>query len=193
MKFLSSVSILILGSFFNLLFAQTTGRGCNLGSSVATEYLGMATYNGNADKKVYVYSSSPSAIIEIVFGQGYSGYRCGYINIYDGGARWDSATQQSIPYQAVNEIINNYANDESHRCVTALSLSQNFDSGQGGEGFEADYSYNNPAYYSNNDPSYPCNAPPNNLPVDQNVIFMLLPLGFFGFLKVRQKSENQLV
>lgn len=46
------------------------GRGCDLGSSVAIQYLGMATYNGHANQKIYVYSASPSTIIGIVFGRG---------------------------------------------------------------------------------------------------------------------------
>jgi len=32
----------------------------------------------------------------------------------------------------------------------------------------------------------PCDPSTNNLPLDQSIIFMLLPLGFFGFWKVRQ-------
>lgn len=177
MKFLLSVSILILGSFVNLSFAQTTGKGCNIGDNVATIYLGEATYYGNSNIIVQVYSNSN--IVNIAREQGYAGYRCGSINVYSPG------TNSRGSYSGVNEVLHDYKDIPSNKCVAVTSYSSNITSATG-EGFELDYSYNNPAYYSNSDPNYPCNAPTNNLPLDQSIIFMLLPLGFFGFWKVRQ-------
>ncbi|QNN43046.1 hypothetical protein [Pedobacter roseus] len=177
MKFLLSVSILILGSFFNLSFAQTTGKGCNIGDNVATIYLGQSTYYGNSNVIVQVYSNAN--IVNIARGQGWAGYRCGSINVYD------ALTKNNVSYPAVNEVIRDYKDIPANRCVAVTSYSADITSATG-EGFELDYSYNNPAYYSNSDPNYPCNAPTNNLPLDQSIIFMLLPLGFFGFWKVRQ-------
>jgi len=184
MKFLLSIAILVLGSSFNLLFAQITGKGCNIGDNVATNYLGQATYYGHSDIIVQVYSNAN--IVNIARGQGWAGYRCGSINVYD------ALTKNNIYYPAVNEVIHDYKDIPSNRCVAVTSYSTDITS-TSGEGFELDYSYNNPAYYSNNDPNYPCNTPPNNLPVDQDIMFMLLPLGLFGFWKVRKKSENYLV
>lgn len=185
MKFLLSVSILVSGSFFNPLLAQTTGKGCNLGSSVATQFLGTATYNGDSNLSVRVYSSNPSTMVPIITGNGYAGYRCGYINVYPAGSRYVAASNSSVPYSAANEITATY----SGRCGTASSFSANYVSNSGGaEGSEeVAYRYNDPAYYADADPNYSCNAPTNNLPVDQNIIFMLLPLGLFGFWKVRQQ------
>jgi hypothetical protein len=172
----------------NTLFARTAGRGCNLGNRVAIQYLGMATYNGHADQKVYVYSASPPTIIGIVFGQGYSGYRCGYINIYNAGTRYNSATQQNVPYQAAKEITADYSGDNSHRCATAFSFSPNFISNQGGsEGYEADYRYNDPAYYADSDPNFPCNAPMSNLPIDDYTWILVSFIGIFGAISIRYK------
>jgi len=186
MKFLLSIVILFIGSFFNLLFAQTTGRGCNLGNSVATQFLGTATYNGHSDQFVRVYSSSSSTIVPIVNGNGYAGYRCGYINVYDAGSRYVASSNSNVSYSAAHEITATY----SVRCATAASFSSNYNSNSGGAeaSEEVDYRYNDPAYYADADPNYPCsNATANNLPVDQNILIMLLPLGLLGFWRVRQQ------
>ncbi len=185
MKVLLFAPILLLGSFFNPLSAQITGKGCNLGNTVATQFLGTAIYNGDSNQSVKVYSSNASTMVPIIKGNGYAGYRCGYINVYPAGSRYVAASNSSVSYSAANEITATY----SGRCATASSLSANYVSNSGGaEGSEeVDYRYNDPAYYADADPNYPCNGPINNLPLDQNIIFLLLPLGLLGFWKVRQQ------
>lgn len=186
MKYLLFVSILILGSFFNQLFAQITGKGCNLGNSVATQFLGTATYNGDSNQSIRVYSSNSATLVPKISGNGYAGYRCGYINVYPEGDRYVAASNSSVHYKAANEITAHY----SGRCAIASSFSANYVSRSGVEeaNEEVDYIYNDPAYYADADPNYPCNSAPSNLPIDQNIIlFMLLPLGLFGFWKVRQQ------
>ncbi|WP_412467671.1 hypothetical protein [Pedobacter sp. KLB.chiD] len=189
MKFLLFVSILLSGAFFNLALAQITGRGCSLGNSVATQFLGTATYNGDPNQSIRVYSSNSSTIVPIINGNGYAGYRCGYINIYSAGTRYVAASNSNVHYNAAQEITATY----SGRCGTAASLSANYNSNSGGSesNEEVDYRYNDPAYYADADPNYPCNAPANNLPVDQNIIFMLLPFGCLGFWKVRQQFNHK--
>lgn len=185
-KYLSlTVSLTVLFfSFISSSFGQVTGRGCNLGSSVAKQFLGTATYNGNASQFVRVYSSSSSTIVPIITGNGYSGYRCGYINIYPAGTRYVAATNSNVPYNAANEITASY----STRCATAVSFTPNYNSGSGNEGTEVDYRYNDPAYYADADPSYPCASQPNNLPLDDFTPFFLVPLGAYCFFIVRKKT-----
>ncbi|WP_406825690.1 hypothetical protein [Pedobacter sp. KACC 23697] len=186
MKFLLSISILFLGSFFNLLFAQTTGKGCNLGNSVATQFLGTATYNGHSDQFVRVYSSSSATIVPIINGNGYAGYRCGYINIYPSGSRYVAATNSNVSYSAANEITATY----SSRCATAASLPANYVSNSGGaeSNEEVDYRYNDPAYYADADPNYPCASQPNNLPIDDYTSILVVSISITGFLCVRKRA-----
>lgn len=177
MKFCLFV-VLSVFSCFNS-FAQTTGKGCNIGDNVATNYLGQATYYGHTDVIVQVYSNTN--IVNIARGQGYAGYRCGSINVYSGG------TKNGAPYPGVNEVLHDYNNVSSNKCVVVSSYSPDITS-TNGEGYELDYSYNNPAYYANSDPNYPCNTPTNNVPLDQNMMYILLLSGISGFLVVRNMS-----
>jgi hypothetical protein len=186
MKFLLFISILVLGSFFNVSLAQTTGKGCHLGSSVATQFLGTATYNGDSNQSIRVYSSNSSTIIPIINGNGYAGYRCGYINIYSAGSRYVAATNSNVSYSAANEITATY----SGRCATAASLPANYVSNSGGaeSNTEVDYRYNDPAYYADADPNYPCASQPNNLPIDDYTSILVVSLSFTGFLIVRKRA-----
>lgn len=180
---LTVLSAVLFFSFISPSFGQVTGRGCNLGSSVATQYLGTAIYNGNASQFVRVYSNSTA--VPIITGNGYSGYRCGYINIYPAGTRYVSATNSNVPYNAANEITATY----STRCATAAAYTPNYTSGSGGEGTEVDYRYNDPAYYADADPSYPCAIQPNNLPLDDYMPYFLVSIGVFGFILIRKAGH----
>ena len=184
--------VILFLSFFlsNNLRAQTTGTGCNLGSSVATELLGTAIYNGQTDRRVYVYNSSPSKIIGIISGQGYTGYRCGYINIYPAGTRWVPSRNTEVSYKAANEITSYNTNIEAYRCVIASSLPLNFVSAADRkEGFQGGYRYNDPSYYADSDPSYACSSPTANLPLDHDIVILTFLSGIIGFLFIRKRGE----
>ena len=183
-----SLTVLSTVLFFLLAassFGQITGTGCNLGRTVATQYLGTAIYNGSAGQYVRVYSSSSASRITIITGNGYAGYRCGYINVYPAGSKYVSESQPNKAYNAAEEI----TSTSSTRCAIADSFSANFTSSQtgGGEGTEIGYKYNDPAQYSNADPNYPCANQPNNLPIDDYMPYLLGLIGFFGCMLIRNR------
>jgi len=177
-------SAVLFFSFISPSFSQVTGRGCNLGSNVATQFLGTATYNGDITQSVRLYRSSP--LVPIITGNGYSGYRCGYINVYPAGTRYVSATNSNVSYNAANEI----TATSNTRCATSSSYTANFTSGNGNEGTEIDYRYNDPAYYADADPNYPCSAQLNNLPIDDYLALLLFPIGACSFLFIRKRASS---
>ncbi|MDQ0640886.1 hypothetical protein QF042_004451 [Pedobacter sp. W3I1] len=184
---LTVLSTVLFFLFISPSFCQVTGRGCNLGNSVATQFLGTAIYNSDPSQSVRIYKAN-SPIVPIITGNGYSGYRCGYINVYPAGSRYVSATNSTVSYNAANEITATF----STRCATATSYSSNFISGSGNEGTEVDYKYNDPAYYSDADPSYSCASQPNNLPIDDYIPFIICSTGVFGIIIIRKKRSTHI-
>ncbi|RBQ10018.1 hypothetical protein [Pedobacter miscanthi] len=173
--------------FFNISqsLSQVNGRGCHIGGSVGTKFLGTATYFGHTDQIVQVYSNS--MLVPIITGNGFAGYRCGYINVYDSGKR-NTPTQNDVPYPAAKEIVNNYSGMASHKCVTVTSYSSDVTSIKG-EGYEVDYQYNDLAYSAYADPNFPCASQPNSLPVDDYIPYLLATVSLSGFLLVRKKER----
>ncbi|QXV65037.1 hypothetical protein INP83_18440 [Mucilaginibacter sp. 21P] len=141
MRFFAAFFILTL--IFSIdTSAQTTGTGCNLGSRVYTQYLGMDNVYGGAPQRVY---ANPGTYYDINF-NGYSAtkpnnenYVCGQINTYPGPVPRNDITTSSTP------------------CVTEVSLH----GPPNGNGFLATYKVNDPS-----------KCGPTNVPIDQNYIFI---------------------
>ncbi|MCX3263624.1 hypothetical protein [Pedobacter agri] len=179
--------------FFCLLFifilliqhkssGQVTGRGCDFGDRVATVYLGTTTYYGST-KIVEAYKAD--VWLQVIRGNGYSGYKCGFINIYPSGSKWNGS--QDVPYDGVNEITSRESDPKG--CVLQTTYKSNHTIGEG-EGSIVSYRYNDPKYFSNSDPSSSCPSatPPSNLPVDDYLPITLLVFGGLGFTSFSKRN-----
>ncbi|WP_157263195.1 hypothetical protein [Pedobacter sp. R20-19] len=141
--------------------AQISGNGCDFGGRIAIQYLGSATYYGNSNDVVEVYSTSSAVPINKGNGKGYD---CDAINDYDAFQVWDPSIQ---PYGANRTVpashdIRRNPSSRQHECVVASSRYATPD----GEGTIVGYTYK--------DPNNCTSARPNNLPLDDYLPFLVL-------------------
>jgi len=158
----------------NSVFGQTNGDGCNTGSSIYTQYLGMAPYYGDVNNMVRVYKTNGNSIA--INTNNSNRYQCGSINVYPQGSYWDSSippygAMVTIPAQ--NEIISEGANNS---CVLAPSLSAAGNGNVNGNGKYTTYTYNNPQY---------C-----NVPLDGHIPFLILFIAGIGFYQVNKRKTT---
>ena len=182
MKFFKTIvpSLVLLLIFCAPSFAQTPGTGCHIGNEVAANYLGTATYYGNTNVIVKVYRDNFK--IPIITGNGYAGYKCGYINVYSAGVR-NGGTQ---PHPGAQEIVNNYSGNASRKCVVVSAYTPNVTSASG-EGFEVDYKYNDPAFANYRDTSFPCPTTPTvPVPLDDYIPLFMIIIAGMSFVLIRK-------
>lgn len=170
LKYLFIAANLLL--FISSANAQTRGTGCRIGDNVYTEYLGMTSYYGNPNDKVSVYRANGIRLI-VVNGQGYSGYQCGKINVYEGGSRYNSSTNSNEWYPAVNEVLGTVS---SASCM----VSNNVNTSSGGKGDIIKFEINNPQY---------CSSRPINAPLDNYIWVLIFAVGGIGAYLISKKGQ----
>ncbi|TCC92241.1 hypothetical protein EZ428_10975 [Pedobacter frigiditerrae] len=158
----------------NSLFAQTSGTGCNIGSSIYTEYLGMAPYYGNVNNMVRVYKNSGNSID--INSNSSNRYQCGKINVYPQGSYYDNSIPPygaNVTIPAQNEIISQGADNS---CVTSPSLAAAGNGNVNNNGKYATFTYNNPTY---------C-----NVSLDDYIPFLILFMTGLGFYHINKRKPN---
>ncbi len=144
--------------------------GCLVNNVIYTDYLGDASpYHPSNPAKKYYSNLGNSATI--YYGSANDGYHCGFVNVYPASNYWDG--HQNVPIEAQNEITSR----ESGGCVISSSLGG---TPQGGDGDFVTFSMNNASY---------CSTPPNNLPFDDHLNFIVLAMAGLGAYFISSKGK----
>lgn len=159
---------------YNTSLAQTSGSGCNIGSSIATDYLGMAPYYGNVNNMVRVYKANSTSIA--INSNSSNRYQCGNVNVYPAGSYYDSTIPPygaNVTIPAQNEITSQGADNS---CVTAPSVAAAGNGNVSNNGKYVTFNYNNPTF---------C-----NVPLDDYAPILILVIGLFGFYYIGSRRPN---
>jgi len=157
--------------------AQISGKGCDFGGRIATQYLGTAIYYGNANDIVEVYYTSSAVPINKGNGRAYD---CNAINDYDEFQVWDSSIPPyggQVTVTASHDIRRN-SSSRQHECVVASSRYATPD----GEGTIVGYTYK--------DPNKCTSVRPNNLPLDAYLPFLVLITGVISLPVIRKNTSQ---
>ncbi|WP_316782868.1 hypothetical protein [Pedobacter frigiditerrae] len=168
--------LVFLAFISSSLFAQTSGSGCNIGSAIYTDYLGMAPYYGDVNNMVRVYKTN-GASIDLNTNNS-NRYQCGKVNVYPAGSYYDSSIPPygaNVTIPAQNEITSQGADNS---CVLGPSLAAAGNGNVNGNGKYATFNYNNPTY---------C-----NVPLDDYTPILSLVVSLFGFYYISLRKPSLL-
>ncbi len=158
---------------FNDANSQERGNGCRIGNTVFTQYLGMGTpYVARPDQPYY---NSNGRKLEINNNNS-NRYICGAINDYPQGSYYDN----TIPPYGANVTIpaqHELVSESSTECVTSTMVNGSL-VGSGGR----------IVTYELNPPSSCSGQAPNNAPLDDYMLCLILIASGFGVLTIRKQK-----
>ncbi|MFW0717070.1 hypothetical protein [Pedobacter sp. N23S346] len=169
---LTGILVILLSLTCVKSYSQISGTGCDFGGQIAMLYLGTATYYGNKNDIVEVYSSSSAVPINKGNGRAYD---CAAVNDYGEFQVWDPSIQ---PYGGMRTVpashdIRRSSSSRQHECVVASSRYATPD----GEGTIVGYTYKDPNK---------CDASrPNHLPLDDFMPLLIVSAGVLAFFLIR--------